>query len=136
MNSISFPRSYKNIISGNLSFYSVGYNLPLLYPDFNLSSFLYLKRIRGGFFYDYARGDHNYYLTVAEGQTTIDHESDGAESFRSFGASLMSDFYLFRIPYMISGGLEAAWKDIGSIPSVEFRINMNIYGFNIGKTAP
>ena len=136
MNSISFPRSYKNIISGNLSFYSVGYNLPLLYPDFNLSSFLYLKRIRGGFFYDYARGDHNYYLTVAEGQTTIDHESDGPESFRSFGASLMSDFYLFRIPYMISGGLEAAWKDIGSIPSVEFRINMNIYGFNIGKTAP
>jgi hypothetical protein len=34
---------------------------------------------------------------------------------------------------MISGGIEAAWKNLSQSPSIEFKINMDIYGFSIGK---
>ena len=48
-NRISFPRGYNDIISKDIGFVSVDYVLPLVYPDFNISSLLYLKRIRTGF---------------------------------------------------------------------------------------
>ena len=65
---VSFPRGYNNIISKEINFLSVDYVMPLAYPDFNISSLLYLKRIRTGLFYDYASGTGNYYYkTVASG---------------------------------------------------------------------
>jgi hypothetical protein len=132
-NKISFPRSYNNIVSKKLDFFSVDYTAPLLYPDFNIGSLLYVKRFRAGIFYDYARGYGNYYLKTQNGSLVSDKYVEGPEAFRSFGINLMSDFYLFRIPFMISGGIEAAWKDFSQNPSIEFKINMDIYGFSIGK---
>ncbi len=55
-NRISFSRSYDNILSKEIRFGSVDYYMPLAYPDFNLSSILYLTRIRTGLFYDLTRG--------------------------------------------------------------------------------
>ena len=45
-----FSAGYKNIISKDIDFLSVDYVLPLVYPDFNISSLLYLKRITHRFF--------------------------------------------------------------------------------------
>jgi hypothetical protein len=132
-NKIHFPRSYDNIISKELDFVSADYVAPLAYPDFNIGSLLYMTRIRAGLFYDYARGTDNYYLTIKDGNRVVDHYNEGTESFSSFGIDLISDFYLFRIPYPVSAGVEASWKSFSEAPSFEFLFNIDIYGMNIGK---
>ncbi len=132
-NKIHFPRSHDNIISRELDFLSADYVAPLVYPDFNIGSLFYLTRIRAGLFYDYARGTDNYYLAIKDGSKIVDHFNEGAESFSSFGINLLSDFYLFRIPYPVSAGVEAAWKSFTGSPSFEFLFNIDIYGMNIGK---
>lgn len=132
-NKIHFPRSYFNIISGKLDFFSIDYQAPLAYPDFNLLSLLYLKRIRSGFFFDYARGSDNYYLGLLDGSLGVNSHTTGPNFFSSYGVELLSDFYLFRIPYMISGGFQAAWKEFGKTPTFEVLFNIDIYGMSIGR---
>jgi hypothetical protein len=132
-NKIHYPRSYSNIISRQLDFFSVDYTAPVLYPDFNIASFFYLTRIRTGMFYDYAKGTDNYYLTIKDGSRVVDHFVEGEKIFSSFGINLISDFYLLRIPYPVSAGVEVAWKSFSEAPSFELLFNIDIYGMNIGK---
>jgi hypothetical protein len=132
-NRINFPRSYSNIISGNLDFMSVDYEAPLLYPDFNIASLIYLARIRGGIFYDRARGSDTYYLEVQNGNLVANKHVAGPETFSSFGGELIADFHLFRIPYRISGGVQAAWQGFGATPVFEMVFNMDINGTTLGK---
>jgi hypothetical protein len=132
-NKIHYPRSYYNIISEELDFFSMDYVAPLVYPDFNIGALLYMTRIRTGLFYDYARGKNNYYLKSDEGAMVVDNFTEGTESFSSFGIELLSDFYFLRIPYPISAGVQAAWKNFNEAPSFEFLFNIDIYGMNIGK---
>ncbi len=133
-NKIHYPRSYDDILSKELDFFSLDYVAPLAYPDFNIASFFYMTRIRTGIFYDYARGTDNYYLKLEDGRQVLDYFTAGSESFSSFGIELVSDFYLFRIPYPVSAGVQAAWKSPSDRPSFEFIFNINIYGMNIGKS--
>ena len=132
-NRINFPRSYSNIISGKLNFMSVDYDAPLFYPDFSISSVFYLTRIRGGVFYDLGRGSDNYYLELQNGSLVATSHAAGPETFTSFGGELLADFHLFRIPYRISGGVQAAWKGLGAAPVLEMVFNMDINGTTIGK---
>jgi hypothetical protein len=126
-NRILFPRGLNtHIISKDLSFASVDYVFPVAYPDFNIASLFYLKRIRSGLFYDYASGKGNRYFNPSVFHTQ-------RESFRSFGFELLGDFHLFRIPFLISGGIRTAWKDTGSAPNISALFNMDIYGFSLGK---
>lgn len=131
-NKASFSRSYDNIISKELQFFSVDYFMPLAYPDFNLSSLLYLKRIRTDFFYDFTRGTGNYTIeNTDQGEKWVYNEA--GETFKSFGIQLFSDFYLLRIPYMISAGVEAAWRSVGEAPYLKVLLNIDIYGMSIGR---
>jgi hypothetical protein len=127
-NRTHFSRSYDNIISKEIQFGSVDYFMPLFYPDFNLSSFLYLTRIRSSFFYDYTRGTGNY---IFEGGSREYH--DYAETFTSFGIELLGDFYIFRLPFMISAGAEASWRYLGEYPYLKFLINIDFFGMTIGR---
>jgi hypothetical protein len=134
-NWINFPRGYKNIISEKLSYVSADYFSPLIYPDFNIGSLLYLKRIRSGLFYDFAKGTNNYYLKYLEdGTTGIDYVHRFAESFNSFGAELIADFHILRIPYMVSAGVRAAWKKGMASPGLEAIFSIDIYGMIIGRS--
>ena len=45
----------------------------------------------------------------------------------------MADFYLFRIPFMISSGVEASWRAIGETPYLKMLFGVDIFGMNIGK---
>jgi hypothetical protein len=133
-NRINFPRGYKNIISDELSLVSGDYVLPLMYPDFNISSFIYFTRIRGGFFLDYANGNGNYYLKPENGGLVVDYYNNFRESFISYGGELLADFYVFRFPYMVSAGLQSAWIKGEKTPVLELLFNLDISGFNIGKS--
>lgn len=132
-NRVSFPRGYKNIISQDIELYSADYVIPVTYPDFNIASILYLKRIRTGLFYDYAQGTGNTYFNYSDNGLIADSFHDYQESFRSFGLELLADFHILRIPFMISGGVQAAWKDINKSPSYELLLNIDLFGMTIGK---
>ncbi len=130
---ISFPRGYKNILSSNLNFFSMDYVFPVAYPDFNISSLLYMKRIRTGFFYDYASGTGNYYINTAVNGTPSNYFHNYNEIFKSFGIELMADFHVLRIPFMISGGIRSSWKQISEKPVLELLFNIDLFGLTIGK---
>jgi hypothetical protein len=127
-----FPRSYSNILSEKLDFYSIDYSLPLFYPDLNISSLIYITRIRAGLFYDLANGTDNFHLTIPNGNIPYT-EIKGTETFRSFGTEILADFYLLRIPFMITGGVQAAWKDVREAPSLEMIFRIDIQGMTIGR---
>ncbi|MCJ7448080.1 MAG: hypothetical protein MUO72_10320 [Bacteroidales bacterium] len=133
-NKIHYPRSYHSIISAKLDFLSVDYVTPLFYPDFNISSFFYMTRIRTGLFFDYAWGTDNYHLRYQDGRLVIDHRNPETETFSSFGVELLSDFYLFRIPYPVTAGAQFTWKSFGQAPAIEMLFNIDIYGWNIGRS--
>ncbi|MDP4222936.1 MAG: hypothetical protein Q8868_06445 [Bacteroidota bacterium] len=123
-----FPRSYTDIISKTHDFISADYFMPLAYPDFNLASLIYLTRIRADLFYDRSEADGNY---VIENGTMTYH--DYAETFRSFGIQLMTDFYAFRMPFLVSAGIEAAWRYLGEVPYLKAVFNIDLFGMSIGK---
>jgi hypothetical protein len=127
-NRISFPRSYKNIISQDLNMYSADYTMPLLYPDLNIPGLLYVKRLRTSLFYDYARGTNNIFIYSDSAEYR-----KNTEIFKSFGFELLSDFYLLRIPFMISGGIQAAWRNFSEPPLIEMILKIDIFGMKIGK---
>lgn len=127
-NRAGFPRSWFNIISLDYKFYSADYVMPLLYPDITVPGVFYLKRIRGGLFYDYGAGDGNYYIGA---KTNAFH--DYKETFRSFGTELLADFHLFRIPFLISAGVQAAWRDTGQAPYIQGLLKIDVYGLKVGK---
>ncbi len=131
-NKTNFSRGYDEIISKKIGFISADYFMPLVYPDFNISSLFYLKRIRGDIFYDYTKGTGNFTRQIDEDRITWSY-NDGSETFKSFGVQLLSDFYLFRIPYMISAGIEATWYDLRNFAQIKLLFNMDIYGMNIGR---
>jgi len=133
-NRVSFPRGYKNIISNELDFLSVDYVLPLAYPDFNVSSLIYIKRIRSGLFYDYASGKGNYHYKNGVNGLVPDYFNNNQESFRSFGVELLADFHILRIPFMISGGVQTAWKKISESPSFELLFNIDLFGMTLGRS--
>lgn len=132
-NRINYPRAYKNIISEELDFFSLDYVAPLVYPDINIGSLIYITRLRTGLFYDYALGNNNYHLFEANGTSIVDSFYEGKETFSSYGIELITDFYLLRIPYEISAGVQAAWKDLNEAPLFELIFNIDIYGMNIGR---
>jgi hypothetical protein len=111
--------------------------MPLAYPDFNLAGFLYMTRIRTDFFYDFTRGTNNYVFVSDINSLGIREvtmaKHDYTETFRSFGVQLMADYYVFRMPFMISSGIEASWRALGDYPYVRLIFNIDIFGMNIGK---
>jgi hypothetical protein len=127
-NRASFPRGYNNIISQKLQLYSADYYLPIAYPDLNIPLAFYLKRIRGGAFYDYAEGTKNSHFN-----TTGRVDINSKESFRSFGGELLADFYILRIPFMISAGVQASWKNTTEPPVVEALFSVDLMGMKVGR---
>ena len=132
-NKVSLPRGYTNIFPKDINLFSIDYVMPLVYPDFNIASLLYLKRIRTGLFYDYASGPgSSFYEYTAKGLAPLSNSPD-VRSFKSFGVDLLSDFHVLRIPYMISAGVQSAWKSFSEKPSISILFNIDLYGMSIGR---
>ncbi len=132
-NRINLPRGYKDIISEDLEFASIDYVAPVICPDINIGRLLYLKRIRAGLFFDYAKGSGNYHLITVDGRLVVDSFRDYAETFSSFGIELISDFHVLRIPYQISAGVQAAWIRGEKSPALEMVFNIDVFGLSIGR---
>lgn len=83
---IAFARGYNDLSFENAFSYKVDYKLPLAYPDFNLGSLVYIKRIALAVFYDEVKN--------LEGEK---------ESYRSVGTDLLFDVHFLRsfVPFEI-----------------------------------
>jgi hypothetical protein len=129
----SLPRGYSDLVSKEIKFLSIDYVMPLVYPDFNIASLMYIKRIRTGFFYDYAEGPGNaFYKYTTNGLIPL-YTDPKKESLRSFGIELLADFHVLRIPFMISGGLQSAWKNFNESPTLGLLFNIDLFGMTLGK---
>lgn len=86
---VNYPRGYYNRLDLELFRTSINYKFPLMYPDLNIGSLIYLKRLKLAFYYDYAFGKH------PEGNTT----------YRSTGFELTSDFHFLSLQAPVDLGL-------------------------------
>lgn len=126
-NNIAYPRGYgDNLISEELFSLSADYTLPLFYPDFAAGSLLYLKRIRGSLFFDGSTGCGTY-----------DYEAntytEGSRDFGSFGAELLADFYVLRLPFEMSGGVSGGYIPAENRTFINAVFSVNVYGTVLGR---
>jgi hypothetical protein len=133
-NNVSFPRGYRDIRSNELALLSADYFFPIAYPDFNISSLLYLKRLRADIFYDYATGTGNTYPVITPNGSVKYEFHNYLEKFSSKGLEVMADFHVLRIPFMISAGVQAAWKNFDQAPYLGMLFNIDLYGMTIGRS--
>ena len=126
-NNITYPRGYgDNLISEKLFSLSADYTMPLFYPDLAAGSLLYLKRIRGSIFFD-----------GSTGWGTNDYEAnsftEGSTDFASFGAELLADFYLLRLPFEMSAGASGGYIPAENRMFIRAVFSANIYGTVLGR---
>ncbi len=128
-NSLDFPRGYSSSIvlplAENLQSISGEYSLPIWYPDINISSILYFKRLRGSLFYDYSRANI-FNAEYSDFNTNYD-------LFTSAGGSLVMDLHFLRIRFPISLGVEYAYLPMLNRNEISMVFNINVFGFNINN---
>jgi len=128
-NSLAFPRGYNSSLvfpmAEKLQSFSGEYFLPLWYPDINISSIVYFKRLRGSIFYDYSRG-----MMFNPSSPPFNEKYD---SFASTGGSLVVDFHFLRIRFPITVGVEYSYLPYLNISNYSMIFNINVFGFNINR---
>ncbi|MHC1730897.1 MAG: hypothetical protein AB9888_02515 [Bacteroidales bacterium] len=126
-NSIPWPRGLRDeLIAEKLFSFSADYTMPLLYPDLAAGSLLYLKRIRGTLFWDYAKAEkiNDYSNRSFNG---------GTAEYNSFGSELMADFFLMRFPFEMSAGVRGGYIPGEERYFVTGAFSVNIYGTVLGR---
>jgi len=106
---LAFPRGYFQNFTEKLSIGTVDYTMPLCYPDWNLSSLVYLKRLHTNLFCDVAR---NKYQIKGNWQK---------DNLLSMGIDLLADMNLLRINFPINMGVR-----IAHVPDSEKKIFANL----------
>jgi hypothetical protein len=77
---VNYPRGITGKQDEVLYSIAATYKMPVLYPDFSLGPFVYLKRIKISLFYDYAIGDTDHHITY----------------YKSTGMELSGDMHIIR----------------------------------------
>jgi len=98
---LSLPRGYETEYSLSSNSLAITYALPLGYPDWTVSSFLYLKRIRMQVFYDRANLQEIF---------TRGYPGLVRDVLQSAGSDLLADFHAFRMVLPISAGIRMGYK--------------------------
>jgi len=122
----SFPRGYHEMVSIELKSFSGDYTFPLFYPDLSAGSILYLKRIRGSFYYDWVSSTGTF-------DAGINKYYSGTDRYISTGGELLADFYVLRFPYEISAGACLGYLIPEEKPFVEAVFSVNVYGSIINR---
>jgi hypothetical protein len=118
INLISLPRGLHGIFGEVLVKYSAETVFPLLYPDLEITSLLFLKRIRGALWADHMTGNN-----VVIGEPHPHYED---ENYTTVGVDLIMDLNVLRVSFPFSLGArliyepETANWSVEGIYSVEF----------------
>ena len=90
------PRGLHHIFGEVFSKFSVDYVFPILYPDVEISSVIYLKRLRGALWADYLTGEN---VIIREPSPHYEQKD-----YSTWGFDMIADLNLFRIPFPLSVG--------------------------------
>ncbi|MDP4207217.1 MAG: hypothetical protein Q8928_00250 [Bacteroidota bacterium] len=120
---LSYPRGYTAGVGENLTTFSADYAFPIAYPDFNIGPLFYLKRLRGGLFYDVAQERRRSYNTTLKKYEWL------SGTPQSIGGSLTADFHLFRIIFPINAGVQYMYfpNERAYSTSIIFRMDLSNY---------
>lgn len=91
---ITYPRGYTQQYSTELTKVTLDYWLPLLYPDFSVTSLAYIKRLSANVFYDYA----------------ISNLSTSESDLQSMGVDLIANVNLLRFFAPFELGLRSIYR--------------------------
>jgi len=108
---VAYPRGYSGLQDEELFALRLTYVFPLACPDWSLGPVLYLKRIRGGVFGDYAEG-------LDEGTGSV---------YRSCGADLIFETHILRFVAPFDLGVRGVYFPDTGTGGLEF-----IFGFGLG----
>jgi hypothetical protein len=86
---INFPRCNESIFSDRIYSFSALYSMPLFLPDFQLSHYLYIRRVKCALFYDFARTN--------------------PRTYSSSGLDLTMDFNVVNFIFPIDAGIRSAY---------------------------
>ncbi|MCK5029088.1 MAG: hypothetical protein KAR57_05600 [Bacteroidales bacterium] len=119
----NFPRGIQNKRTEKLAKIYSDYVFPIAYPDWNLGSLLYLKRIRADIFLDYA---FNSYRSTNQPQTAYNWPK---ENYVSFGMELTADYHLLRMMFPLNSGVRVGYAPTENEFFVEFLFGVDLYSF-------
>jgi len=118
LNLMTLPRGYHSIFGRLMTRYSADYVFPLFYPDLELSSLLYLKRVRGGLWADHLVGKD-----VIIRDESIHYED---RDYTTLGADLLLDLNILRIPFPLSVGLRYIYEPETMSSTFEYLFSIEI----------
>jgi hypothetical protein len=117
-NQLVLPRGYLQKTFLKMDKYSVDYAFPIMYPDISAGSLLYLKRIRGNFFYDYMVGRGSFSSTGL---------TENPVFLKSEGIELYADYHVLRFIFELSSGIRFTYlpqeKSVGA--QILFTVNLD-----------
>ena len=123
MSNFNFPRGIEKKRTEKMAKVYSDYIFPIAYPDWNLGAFLYIKRLRGDLFIDYA---YNTYRTVNETQSAyiwpVDHNL-------SFGFELTADYHLLRTIFPLNTGVRVGYTPTKSKMFLEMLFGIDLNSF-------
>ncbi len=91
---ILYPRG-TDLYGYEMSTFRSGYKFPLLFPDWSISSLIYLKSIEVGLFYDWGSAKNNIKQST----------------YSSYGMELTTDTHFFRLTYPIHLGIRTGYEN-------------------------
>jgi len=100
---LEFPRGYDYEFQNKIYKASINYTMPLLYPDFDIGAFFYLKRVRANLFYDYALGKDGKDKNVSS-------SSFIKRDYQSAGLELLLDSHFFTFIVPVDFGFRCSYK--------------------------
>ena len=100
---LNFPRGYVNTYTEDFKIGTIDYSMPLCYPDWSLSYFVYLKRLSVNMFCDVAQ--NQYHVLNRSSNILIPHK----DNLYSVGADLLADVNLIRFAFPINLGLRTSY---------------------------
>lgn len=118
-----FPRGINRKVADKMRKIYIDYSFPLAYPDWNLGSLLYLKRIRANIFYDYA---YSTFRTVNEDRSAYVWPFQHSYSF---GAELTFDYHLLRTIFPLNSGVRIGYAPSESSLVLDFIFGIDLFSF-------
>jgi hypothetical protein len=112
-NTVSYPKGYTDQISNQLRSVSFNYKMPLAYPDINMGSLVYLRKILANIFYDYAEGQYK----------------SSNKIYRSYGIDLLTDVHLVRFFIPVYLGLRTSYLPSNNKMVYSFLFSVDFSGF-------
>lgn len=95
------------------------YSLPLAYPDFNLGTAFYLKRVRGTAFYDFSK---------AKSAGINNHIADWI-NYTGAGFDLLADYHLLGLSVPITTGIRTQYLSEIRKWEMSLILSMNLYDY-------